>query len=160
MTHHAIRSLFVLFGLLATASLTGCSNENPNAGAYDPTDPASYTQGQSYTVRGEVLQLPDAGPPPRDLKLQHEHIPDFVGKTGEVHMNPDGVPGMKAMAMPFPNVAPGALDGVSVGDKIEFLFLVRWDEDAAGNRTPSTLVAEITPLPPETVISNENKPTP
>jgi hypothetical protein len=102
--------------------------------------------------------LPGDGPPPTGLKIHHEHIPGFIGKTGEVFVNRDGTPGMRAMNMEFPNVSGGVpADTLAVGDKVEFTFLVRWDETDTGDRIARWLVTEITPLPPETEISFENK---
>lgn len=121
--------------------------------------PAVYAdEVQSYWVRGIVVQLPDKGPPPRELKIHHEHIPEFVGRTGEIHINRDGVPGMKAMVMEFPELAPGvSLEGLSPSDKIRFEFTVKWLVSPAGDRTPRWLVSAIEPLPADAEISFENK---
>jgi hypothetical protein len=143
------------------ATLPACDNSAEAPPAIDLTDPANYTEGQSYTVRGEITQLPDAGPPPAELKIRHEHIPDFIGKTGEVFVNSDGTPGMRAMNMGFPYLAPTvALDEYTVGDKVEFTFLVRWDTDPYGERTPTWLIGAMTKLPADTEISYDNKPVP
>ena len=131
---------------LLVLAIAACSDTGTRTQSPDPTDPATYAEGQAYTVRGVIVQLPDAGPPPKDLKIHHEHIPDFVGKSGEIHINPkDGVPGMKAMVMAFPNLAPSvSLDGLAVDDKVEFEFLVRWEENAAGQRSATWLVNRLT----------------
>jgi hypothetical protein len=152
------RHFFLLVVVASSILLVSCSREPAAPQVADPADPATYAEGQSYTVRGIIAQLPEAGPPPRDFKIHHEHIPDFVGKSGEVHRNPDGTPGMRSMVMAFPNLAPDvSLDGLAVDGKIEFEFRVRWDEDQTGNRTARWLVTRITPLPAETEISFENK---
>ena len=63
--------------------------------------------------------------------------------------------------MAFPNLAPSvSLDGLAVDDKVEFEFLVRWEENAAGQRSATWLVNRLTRLPAETEISFENKPSP
>lgn len=140
--------LMVVFSL---AALTGCGE---GGGA----DLSIYDEAETYRVRGIIVHLPDRGPPPRDLKIQHEHIPEFIGKTGEIHVNSDGVPGMKAMAMEFPEIAGDVrLDRLSPGDKVVFEFKVRWLENPAGDPTPRWLVSALEPLPADAEISFENK---
>lgn len=135
------------------SSTTDTPNDTPDAAASEGT--------QTYTVLGIVAQLPEAGPPPKEFKIHHEHIPTFIGKSGEIFVNSDGTPGMRAMVMPFSDLAPGVtLDGISTNDKIEFTFVVRWIEDAAGNRSPRWQVTNITPMPADTEISFDNKPSP
>lgn len=135
------------------SSTTDTPNDTPDAAASEDT--------QTYTVLGIVAQLPEAGPPPKEFKIHHEHIPTFIGKSGEVFVNSDGTPGMRAMVMPFSDLAPRVtLDGISANDKIEFTFVVRWIEDAAGNRSPRWRVTNITPMPADTEISFDNKPSP
>lgn len=143
--------------------LQACSNESGQSSRPDPTDSATYAEGQAYTVRGVIVQLPEAGPPPKEFKIHHEHIPNFIGASGEVFVNNDAskTPGMRSMVMAFPNLAPTiSLDDFAVGDKIEFEFLVRWDANAAGDRTPTWLINAMTKLPADTEISFENKPVP
>ena len=147
--------------LAASATIPACENKEAATPAIDLTDPANYTEGQSYTVRGEITQLPEAGPPPKELKIRHEHIPDFIGKSGEVFVNTDGTPGMRAMNMGFPYLATNvALNDFATGDKVEFEFLVRWETDQSGDRTPTWRIGAMTKLPADTEISYDNKPIP
>lgn len=154
-----IAPLFLSAALVAALALTACDNAEPATTSAAEID---YTKGaNAYTVRGIVEAVPAEGPPPADLKIRHEHIPDFVGNKGTVHVNPDGVPGMKAMAMEFPNLAPGlSLDGIAQGDKVEFTFRVKWIESTTGGLTPRWQVTEISKLPAETPISFDNKTAP
>lgn len=155
------RRLLALPIIAALAFIPACENNAEDQTRIDLTDPAAYAQGQSYTVRGEITQLPAPGPPPAELKIHHEHIPNFIGKTGEVFVNTDGVSGMRSMNMAFPYLAPRVtIDEFTVGDKVEFELMVRWDTNAAGDRTPTWLIASMVTLPPETEISFDNKPIP
>ena len=147
--------------IVLVSSLIACSERAAEAPAPDPTDPATYAEGQAYTVRGVIAQLPSDGPPPAELKIHHEHIPDFIGETGEVFVNSEGVPGMKAMVMAFPNLAPGVeIESLEIGDKIEFDFLVRWEDAPGGRRSATWLVSRLSSLPEDAEISFENKPSP
>ena len=122
----------------------------PACGEPAPPDPASDQAfgeaDQTYTVRGEVVTTPSPGPPPQDLTIKHEHIPEFVGSDGTIHVNPGGVKGMRPMTMPFPLVEPGVdLSGLTPGDKIEFTFEVRWEDGV-----PAYRITTIEQLPPDT----------
>jgi hypothetical protein len=152
--HHAAA---VLIALLSALALPGCG-EPPQA----PPDLSVFNEGaQVYSVRGEVVQLPAKGPPPQSLKIHHEHIPEFVGKTGAVHINSDGVPGMKAMVMEFPEIAPGvSLDGFKPGDRVAFEMKVKWTDSPGGVKTARWLVSAIERLPEGTELSFENKAAP
>lgn len=72
-----------------------------------------------YQVRGEILRLPE--PPARDLVIRHEAIPSFRNENGKVV-------GMEAMTMPFTLAPEVAVEGLAVGDRIEFTLEVRWDD--------------------------------
>lgn len=152
-------ALIAAAALAAALTLSACDNAEPASASAAEID---YTQdAHTYTVRGLIEAIPTEGPPPADLKIRHEHIPDFIGNKGTVHLNPDGSTGMKAMAMEFPNLAPGvSLDGISPGDKVEFTFRVKWIESPTGGLTPRWQVSEITKLPAETPISFDNKTAP
>lgn len=94
---------------------------------------------QVHTVRGRVVQLPEPGKPANSFQVHHEPIEHWVSPTGKV--------GMNAMVMSF-LPAPGlALDGLEVGDVIEFRWEVR--ERSAG---PS-YVTSITELPKDTPLN-------
>src|ERR1043166_2134629 len=70
-------------------------------------------RGTVYTSRGEVLGLPSASSNPRQLYLMHEAIDNYVDREGKVS-------GMDTMGMPFPVGQRVSLDGIAVGDIIEF----------------------------------------
>ena len=109
--------------LLAVLSLAGCSGGNES--------------GRTYTVRGQVTQLPDPGNPGTGLYLNHEAIDDFVGRDGEMV-------GMDPMTMPFLVDEEVPLEGIGVGDVVEFKLHVDW-----GAETEAEIVG-IRELPPGT----------
>jgi len=143
--------LAAALGVTGVVALSACSRQQETAsseGAYA----AVKSPAEVYTVRGIVRALPIGEDPRASLRIHHEHIPDFKGKDGKVFMNGDGVPGMKAMEMPFDTLGPNVvLDSIAVGDKIEF--------DLAIAREPRTsfAITRITKLPADTVISFDNK---
>lgn len=93
---------------LGTLSLPSCSRS-----------PALPPPDQTYTVRGRIEMLPDARKPGSELQIQHEPISTFVNMQGKVQP-------MDSMIMPF-EPAPGvSLNGLGVGDPVEFTFEVRW----------------------------------
>ena len=97
-------------------------------------------------VRGRVTSLPTGGALSQPLFIRHEAIPDFVGADGEVHVNADGALGMKAMEMPFPEMAPGvSFDGIDAGDPVAFDFAVAWD-----GRSPRYWITRVEELPADT----------
>lgn len=147
-THCARVPLAACFLLAPLWLLAGC--DQPQAapaddGASAETSETSSAELREYRVRGQVAMVPDASSPMSELQIHHEHIPDFVGWDGKVHMNSDGVPGMKAMTMPFPVKDPGVLDGLSVGDKIEFTLVTDLTAKAYW-------LKEASPLPADTVL--------
>lgn len=119
-----------LWLVLAGVLLGGCSKENSEEG----TAPAVI---HSYTTRGRVAMLPDLTNPTSELRIHHEAIDDF--KHG------DGSPApMKSMTMPFPPGPGVSLDGLAVGDVVEFTFDVQWEP------TPGMSVTAIRKLPGDT----------
>jgi Cu/Ag efflux protein CusF len=116
---------------LALAFLAGCPEARAPAGA-----PAA--QPKRYTVRGEVVRLPDAGAPAPELSIRHEAIPDFEDRAG-------AVVGMGAMVMPFRVKRGVSLDGLAPGDRIRFRFAVDW----SANRIEIESIEE---LPRETAL--------
>lgn len=72
-----------------------------------------------YTVRGEVVQVPDAEHPGSRFEVRHEAIDNFVDAEGKVV-------GMSAMVMPFPLAQGVTLNGIEPGDKVEVTFAVWW----------------------------------
>jgi Cu/Ag efflux protein CusF len=118
--------------LLALLLATACPPSGPPEGS--PGGPVM----RRYTVRAEVVRLPDPGAPLREIVLRHEAIPDFVGQDGKVV-------GMPAMVMPL-EVAPGLpLEGVRPGDKVEIVLRVDWTR-------PSYRVEQVRPLPAGAVL--------
>ncbi|HWN45449.1 MAG TPA: copper-binding protein [Thermoanaerobaculia bacterium] len=94
--------------LLAVLSLAGCSGRKES--------------GRTYTVRGQVTQLPDPGNPGTGLYLNHEAIDDFVSRDGETV-------GMDPMTMSFLVDEEVSLEGIAVGDVVEFKLHVDWGAD-------------------------------
>jgi hypothetical protein len=116
--------------LLAAAilpGLSGCRRE-PVAAPLPPPD-------QTYTTRGRVEVLPS--PSDSSIRIMHERIPDFVSSQGQVV-------GMNAMQMPFEPAKGLSLEGIEVGDPVEFTFEVRW------KTRPHSLLVAIEKLSPET----------
>jgi Cu/Ag efflux protein CusF len=121
----------VVAALAFVLASLACRSEPPAASS--ATSSASVRR---YTVRGEVVGLPEGGG--RELSLRHEAIHDFVDRSG-------AVVGMNAMVMPFP-VEPGvSLEGIAEGDKVRFGFAVDWDR----NRF---VIESLEELPPNTVL--------
>lgn len=116
------RTLF----LLAVLSLAGCSGSS-----------GGEESGRTYTVRGQVTQLPDPSNPGTGLYLNHEAIDDFVSRDGEIV-------GMDPMTMSFLVDEEVPLEGIGVGDVVEIELHVDW-----GAETEAEIV-EIRELPPGT----------
>lgn len=127
---------FVLALILAALALARCEKAPatlPRAGAG-----ADYT----YIVRGKIEDLPEAGRPGSSLLIHHEAVDGFVNLY-----NPDAERGMNSMVMPF-TPAPGlSLDGLAVGDIIEFTWEVRKTGD------PRSAIVAIRKLPADTALT-------
>jgi len=125
--------------LLAPA---GCERTPDGA---PPASSAARTPTETYEVRGEVVSLPVEGQPLSELRIRHEHIPDFVNFAGENPVNAAGVRGMEAMTMPFP-AEPGVIPGgLAVGDKVLFTL-------AVDRESRSYWVSRIEELPADTAL--------
>ncbi|MFI4898656.1 MAG: copper-binding protein [Phycisphaerales bacterium JB059] len=145
---HRARAPLAACFLVAPLLLLGGCDQRPASEEAAPTE-VSETESadlRTYRVRGQIAMLPDASNPMAELQVRHEHIPDFVGWDGKIHTNSDGVPGMKAMTMPFPVKDTGALEGLSVGDKIEFTLVTDMNARAYWLEDPI-------PLPPDTALN-------
>ena len=93
-----------------------------------------------YTVRGQVVAVPDPARPKSTLQIRHEPIPEYVNNKGEKV-------GMGSMTMRFPG-APGLdLSGIAPGDAVEFTWEVRWASP------PFARVSKVTKLPPGTTLN-------
>jgi Cu/Ag efflux protein CusF len=103
-------------GLLGLLLLLGGA---PSCRKGETPSPAGSSQARRYTVRGEVVRLPDPAGPSSELLVRHEAIDDFSDSSGKVV-------GMPSMVMPFRAGSPALVQGLSVGDKIEFRFKVEW----------------------------------
>jgi hypothetical protein len=119
--------------LAGAALLAACGPGEP------PPDP------DAYQLRGVVRQLPDPEKPGSAFLIHHEEIPDFRDRDGEVV-------GMESMAMPFEVAEPEMLEGVSVGDRIDFRFEMRWEG------SPPLLITELETLPEGTRLAFELEP--
>ena len=105
-----LAAVFVACGVgiaLAIWSATGRAARSPAA---RPAPDAVYH------ARGRVVMLPDAARPMNELQIHHEPIDVFV--------NPNGTTGMPSMIMPFPTETDSTVEGLAVGDAIEFDFAV------------------------------------
>lgn len=133
-----------------TLALAACGSKNESSSA--PADPLAGLTVHVYTVRGEIIALPDAA---QDLQVRHEAIAEFK--------NPDGSLGMNTMIMPFwppqgipkddPRIAARiaglSLDGLAASDKVELTFDVLWDAD---NKLVGYYATSVTPLPVDTAL--------
>jgi copper binding protein CusF len=108
----------------------GCSRAPGNGKAATPPE-------QVYTLRGRITSLPVKGQPLTELTIMHEDLPTFVGQDGTVK-------GMKAMEMPFPPAKGVSLEGLAVGDPVEFTFEMRWKSQ------PHSQLTRIKKLPADT----------
>ncbi|MEZ4386653.1 MAG: copper-binding protein [Candidatus Krumholzibacteriia bacterium] len=72
-----------------------------------------------YTVRGVIEKLPAVDGPDHAIYIHHAAIPDYRNEAGEVV-------GMMSMVMPFPVADGVSLDGLAVGDPVEFTFTMQW----------------------------------
>jgi hypothetical protein len=95
-------------------------------------------KGHTYTVRGQVVELPDPASPGSGLYLQHEAVDNYVDRDGKVV-------GMDPMAMPFPVAAGVSLQGIAPADIVEFDLHVDWDAEDL----PVT-ITRVRKLPPGT----------
>lgn len=104
----------LLAALAILLSLTGCAGEEGDG-------PAGGS-GHTYTVRGQVTQLPDPASPGSGIYISHEAIDDYVNRSGEVE-------GMDPMNMPFPVASGVPLAGIQPGDIVEFELHVDWQSE-------------------------------
>ncbi len=140
--------------ICATLAIVACGSHDASATTRktSQSDPLAGLTVNAYTVRGEVVSLPDAV---QDLQIRHEAIPEF--------QNPGGSMGMNTMTMPFwppqgiakddPRIAARiegfSLEGIAVDQKVEFAFDVLFD---AEHKLVGYYATSIHPLPAETVL--------
>jgi len=128
--------------LVAVLALGACS---------PPPPPAPAGPDQSYSVRGEIVRLPDPADPQHEIWIRHEAIPDFTSDEGQVV-------GMEAMTMPFALAEGIDLSSYEIGEKIRFQLEVRWADKAQ----PAKVVA-VEKLPAATELlfaPRESEPAP
>lgn len=159
--------------MIAGLALVGCTNESNPSGTAPQSDAHHEHDGHDHSghdhgdhdhgdearepdvysgIRGEIAQLPDPNTPNSELKIRHEQIRDFKTKDGTISVSPKGIAGMASMTMPFPLGEGMSLDGYSVGDKVEFDFVVNW----GGGSAPAWYITRMDKLPADTVINYEN----
>lgn len=145
-----------LLALVAAAGVVAlvpaCSRDAPEPPAASDPLGSEIVREDVYTdIRGVVISMPQPGNPASELRIQHEHIPHFLNREGEIGVNARGVPGMAAMVMPFP-VADGLdLSGMSVGDIVAFDFTVHW------RTSPSWFITRYEVLDPDTELDFSNR---
>lgn len=121
---------------LLLLALAACRDSAPAPASGPAPGPADGLR--RYTVRAELVRLPDPAAPRREVALRHEAIDDFADANGKVV-------GMGAMVMPF-ELAPGvSLDGLAAGEKVEARFAVGWSP-------PLLRVEQLRKLPADTAL--------
>jgi len=142
MTNSARRHGEVLRRFGCAAAMLSCLGAA--AGCRDAAAPTGGAGGTAsrpalrYTVRAEVVKLPDPRSAEREIAIRHEAIDDFVDASGTVV-------GMDAMVMPFGVASAVPLGGLAPGDKVEVLIAVDWARPAFG-------IERLRKLPPDTVL--------
>lgn len=135
--------MLMLLGLLGL-TVAGCGGDNGNDEATSSDAAggeaavAAADPVERYTVLGTVSKLPEASGD-TNLYLRHAAIPDYKNEAGVAV-------GMKAMTMPFPLAEGVSIEGLEVGDPVEFTFTMRWTP------TGSYEIVEIVELPAGTEI--------
>lgn len=108
MTYRRMMTVLTLTVMMMAA---GCGS--------DATPAAAGSKTYTYTVRGEIVQLPSAESVDQQMLIRHEAIPDFINDQGEKV-------GMMSMTMQFPVGKDVSLEGLAVGDAISFTFDLDW----------------------------------
>lgn len=149
-----MRTRAVIAGLLLISpfALSACKQESSAPVAHSSAQPSASTPPTTlsrqdvYTgIRGVVTMLPIAGRHASELKIQHEQIPAFRNKDGEIGVNMRGVPGMASMVMPFPIAQGLDISDLSIGDKIAFDFTVYWGGPTDGPKWEITRFEKLNP---------------
>lgn len=118
----------------AVAGLSGCQRQEGPA-----AEETQASTAHTYSVRGVVRQLPQAGQAGVPFLIQHEAIDDYISVSGKPAP-------MAAMTMPFMAADGVDLDGLAAGDKVAFELRVDWQASAA------MLITSIEELPPQTAL--------
>lgn len=125
----------LLLPLLIPAAFVGCDRPAPNPTA---------TVVATHTVRGQIESLPEKDNPASSLTIKHEDIPGWD--------RGDGTKGMRSMEMAFPVAQGVSLDGLAIGDKVEFVV-----EQTPRDPVPYRVV-RIGKLPPDAQLDFARKP--
>ena len=112
-------ALLLLLAALVAGAACG-PGDGGDGGDAPAGTPVESEDTRRYTVRGEVTALAASYQPANTLRIRHEAIPDFVGYDGEVV-------GMASMTMPFPVAEEVDVEGIEVGDRVEFTMEVAWE---------------------------------
>jgi len=133
----------VIAAILLAATLVACGSSSQKQ---------TTVQTVSYTVRGQVLNLPATDSPAPEIIVRHEPIPSFK--------NAQGVVGMESMAMPFPLAKGLSLEGIDAGDPVELTFEV--DHDPKTQQIIGLRAVKVVELPSETELhfGDESQPEP
>jgi len=124
----ARRGLWSAAVIVAAALVVGVGGAGVVGGCAKKSEGSKAPEGQAgtihkdlYVVRGEVRGLPDPANPATELTIRHESIAHFRGPGGRL--------GMNTMTMPFPVAEGVSLEGIGVGDAVEFTFEVDFDTE-------------------------------
>lgn len=77
------------------------------------TNSASGQDMATYSIKGVIKALPGKGRAANEVLIQHEAIPEYRNRSGEVV-------GMSAMTMPFYLREGTQLGELTIGDAVEF----------------------------------------
>jgi Cu/Ag efflux protein CusF len=128
----AKRTLVLVLACMVALVAPACDQSpSGSSGGAKATPPENV-----YTVRGRIVELPEKDKPASSLQIEHEPIANFVRQNGTL--------GMDSMIMPFSTNKGLSLEGIAVGDAVEFTFEVRWKSQ------PHLQVTKIVKLPPRT----------
>lgn len=131
---------FAVVALVATMIFRAGSAPSATTNAPPASPPAAPSSGtKTYTIRGRIEQLPDPAVKGSMLQIHHERIEGWVNSKGETK-------GMNSMIMPFPPAQGVSLDGLAIGDLVE--FKAEFDY----SRLPPQRTVSITKLPPDTAL--------
>ncbi|MCA9278639.1 MAG: copper-binding protein [Phycisphaeraceae bacterium] len=95
----------------------GHNHDGHDHGTDVSTEQLHIQDEYTYTVRGEIDQMPSADAPMSAFRVHHEAIHNFVNSKGDMK-------GMNSMTMEFPLGEHVSLDGFVVGDKVSMDFTV------------------------------------
>lgn len=120
-----MRTLLIALALAASA----CGHSRSDSPA------ATVKAGDHYSARGKVTALPTSAS--REIEIHHERLATF--KTEDGKLSP-----MMSMPMPFGVSDAVSVDGLAVGDVVQFSFDVRW------TGSPALMLTQIAKLPADT----------